>query len=93
MINALAFENETAATRLLKMATNAGVKFSGEQLVEMCLICEEGELERAIRHSCDIFTDADIDVLYGCFDDELYNFAFNRNWACCIFLESVTLSP
>lgn len=71
VINALAFENEKAATRLLKMATNAGVKFSGEQLVEMCLVCEECELERAIRHSCDIFTDADIEVLYGCFDDEL----------------------
>ena len=71
VINELAFENEKAATRLLKMATNAGVKFFGEQLVEMCLVCEESELERAIRYSCDIFTDADIEVLYGCFDDEL----------------------
>ena len=71
VINELAFENEKAATRLLKMATNAGVKFSGEQLVEMCLVCEESELERAIRYSCDIFKDEDIDVLYGCFDDEL----------------------
>lgn len=33
VINELAFENAKATTRLLKMATNAGVKFSGEQLV------------------------------------------------------------
>ena len=45
------------------MATNAGVKFSGEQLVEMCVVCEESEPKSAIRHFCDIFKDEDIEVL------------------------------
>ena len=63
--------NSTAATRLLKMATNAGVKFSGEELTDICLVCEEPEWERAIHFSSDRFTDADLEVLYGCADDDL----------------------
>jgi hypothetical protein len=71
VINELAFENEKAATRLLRMATDVGVKFTGEQLAEICLICEESEIERAIRHSCSHFSAADIEALYGCYDDDL----------------------
>lgn len=71
VINELAFENEKAATRLLRMATDFGVKFTGEQLAEICLICEESEIERAIRHSCSHFSAADIEALYGCYDDDL----------------------
>ena len=71
VINELAFENEKAATRLLRMATDVGVKFTGEQLAEICLICEESEIERAIRHSCSHFSAADIEALYGCYDNDL----------------------
>ena len=71
VINELAFESEKAATRLLRMATDAGVKFTGDELAEICLICEECEIERAIRHSCSHFSAADIEALYGCYDDDL----------------------
>lgn len=71
VINELAFENEKAATRLLRMATDVGVKFTGEQLAEICLICEESEIERAIRHSCSNFSVVDIEALYGFYDDDL----------------------
>ena len=70
-IHVLAWENEKAAARLLKMATEAGVKFSGEELVDMVLICDENVIEQAVQCSKDRFTEEDLDILYGTIDDEL----------------------
>lgn len=67
----ISFGDEKGATRLLRKATDAGVKFSGEQFAELSGCCEEGELIRAIRFSCDKFQDIDIENLYLCFDEEL----------------------
>ena len=66
MIIEIAFEDEKGVTRLLKKATDAGVKFTGEQLADICLCCKESEIERAIRFTADKFTDTDIenDVSY-----------------------------
>ena len=54
---------------MLKKATAAGVKFSWEQLAELCLICEEEALTRAIQFSSDRFTAEDLDALYCTCDD------------------------
>lgn len=70
-INIIGFDDEKGATRLLKKATAAGVKFSGEQLSELCLICDEEALNRAIRFSSDRFTTADLDALYCNCDDDI----------------------
>ena len=67
----IAFEDEMGATRLLKKATDTGVKFSGGQLAEMYGSCSDSEWERAIRFSANQFTDTDLDDLYGILDDEL----------------------
>ena len=71
VIMEIAFEDEKGATRLLKKAIDAGVKFSGEQLADICLCCSESELERAVRFSADKFADGDIEHLYCCYDEDL----------------------
>ena len=68
VIMEISFEDEKGATRLLRKATDAGIGFTGEQLVEICLCCSESEIERAIRVSADRFTEVDLDNLYGCYD-------------------------
>ena len=70
-INIIAFDDEKGATRLLKKAISAGVKFSGDQLAELCLICDEEVLNRAIQFSSDRFTTEDLDALYCNCDDEI----------------------
>lgn len=63
--------DEKGATRLLKKATAGGVKFTGEQLSELCLICGEEALKQAIRFSSDRFTAEDLEALYCSCDDGL----------------------
>ena len=70
-IQVLGWENKKAATRLLKMAINAGVTFSGEELVDISLFCEDDEIERAIKASKGRFSKRDLEVLYGMEDEEL----------------------
>lgn len=70
-IGILGFEDEKGATGLLKKATSAGVKFTGDQLSEICLVCEEGVLNQAILFSADGFTGEDLEALYCNCDDDL----------------------
>ena len=70
-IQVLGCKNEKAATRLLKMAINAGVTFSGEELVDISLFCEDDEIERAIKASKGRFLKKDLEALYGMEDEEL----------------------
>lgn len=70
-ISAIGYEDEKGATRLLKKAVDAGVKFSGDQLSELCLTCEEAVLNRAILASADCFTTEDLRALYGCCDEDI----------------------
>lgn len=67
----ISFGDQKGATRMLKKAIDAGVKFNGEQLINMYGNCDESELERAVRFSADQFTDQDIEDLYGSYEDEL----------------------
>lgn len=78
-INQIGFDDEKGATRLLKKATAAGVKFTGEQLSELFLICEEAEINRAIRFSADRFRTEDLDALYG-FCDEIVLVDLAKRW-------------
>ena len=71
-INQISFDDEKGAGRLLKKAIAAGVKFSGDQLAEISLICDENLLNQAIRFSSDEFTANDLEALYcNCSDDIL----------------------
>ena len=79
-INTIGFDDEKGATRLLKKAMAAGVKFSGDQLAELCLICDEAVLNQAIQFSADKFTTEDLDALYcNCDDDVLLDISRKHN--------------
>ena len=67
----IAFYNEAGATRLLKKATAAGVKFSGAQLYDFIGCCGEEVFLQAIQFSADQFTTKDLDDLYTACDDEI----------------------
>jgi hypothetical protein len=67
----IGIDDEKGANRLLKKALDAGVKFSGAEIGEIWLNCEETELNRAIRLSADTFTKQDIEDLYCFCDDDL----------------------
>jgi hypothetical protein len=67
----IAFYNEAGATRLLKKAIAAGVKFTGEQLFDFIGCCEEEVFLQAIQFSADQFTTKDLDDLYTACDDEI----------------------
>lgn len=69
-ITDISFDDEKGATRLLKKATAAGVKFSGEQLSEIFLCCDEEALMDAVRFSADRFRTADLDALYSDCDED-----------------------
>lgn len=66
----ISFDDEKGATRLLKKATAAGVRFSGEQLSDIFLCCDEGALKDAVRFSADRFKTEDLDALYSICDDD-----------------------
>ena len=69
-INQIAFEDEKGATRLLKKAVAAGVQFTGDQLSELFLICDEAVINQAIQNSAAGFRADDLDALYGFCDEE-----------------------
>ena len=70
-INTIGFDDEKGATRLLKKAINAGVTFTGDQLSELYLICDETVINQAIQSSSKQFCTEDLDALYGFSDDEV----------------------
>ncbi len=70
-LNIIAFEDEKGATRLLNRALRQGVKFSGENLVEIVDLCAEESFKKALHQSADAFTAQDLEDLYGCVDDGL----------------------
>ena len=70
-INTIAFDDEKGATRLLKKAINAGVTFTGDQLSELYLICDEEVINHAIQVSSHHFKAEDLDALYGFSDEEI----------------------
>lgn len=70
-LNIIAFEDEKGATKLLNKALQAGVKFSGENLVEIWGLCSEESFRKALYQSADKFTVDDLDEMYGCIDDEI----------------------
>ncbi len=67
----ISFGDQEGATRMLKKAVDAGVKFNGDQLSNMSGNCDAIELERALRISADQFTIQDIEDLYGAYEDKL----------------------
>lgn len=71
IIESIALDDEKGATRLLKKATAAGVKFTGQQLADIVLICDEKVLIDAVRSSASHFTAEDLEALYCDFDDDL----------------------
>lgn len=66
----ISFDDEKGATRLLKKATAAGVKFSGKQLEDILLCCDKEAIMDAVRFSADRFKTADLDALYTVCDDD-----------------------
>ena len=70
-INTIGFEDEKGATRLLKKAINAGVTFTGDQLSELYLICDEAVINHAIETSSHHFRTEDLDALYGFGDEDV----------------------
>lgn len=66
-----AFENKSGDTRLLNRALQYGVKFSGENLVEIAGLCSEESFKKALNQSADALTTQDLEDMYGCVDDEL----------------------
>ena len=72
----IAFDHENLAVQLIEKAIAAGVKFSGEQISDLVLICDDNLLEQAIRVSADTFKTKDLDDLYTyCGDDILLDVA------------------
>ena len=67
----IGIDDEKGANRLLKKATAAGVKFSGDQLADIFPSCEEEWLNKAIQFSSDQFTTQDLEALYCFCDDEI----------------------
>lgn len=69
-INTIGFDDEKGATRLLKKAIAAGVKFTGDQLSELFLICDEAVINHAIQTASDHFKTEDLNALCGFSDEE-----------------------
>ena len=70
-ISHIGFDDEKGATRLLKKALGAGIKFTGDQLSDLFLICDEEVLNRAVLFSSDQFHTEDLDCLYGFSDEDI----------------------
>ncbi|MBO4981815.1 MAG: hypothetical protein J6C84_07970 [Lachnospiraceae bacterium] len=67
----IAFEDKKGAVRLLNRALQHGVKFSGENLVEIESILTEESFKKALYQSADGLTSQDLEDMYGCIDDRL----------------------
>ncbi len=71
VVESIAFDDEKGAMRLLKKALAAGVTFSGENLSDICLICDNSIMENAVRLSAPHFTQQDLDALYCACETDL----------------------
>ena len=69
-INIIAFEDKKGAVRLLNKALQAGVKFSGENLVEILVLCGEESFRKALYQSADKLTAHDLEEMYGCIEND-----------------------
>ena len=69
-LHTIGFYDKKGATRLLKKAVAAGVKFTGDQLSELYQLCDETVIDLAIETSSDQFKTKDLDALYGFCDEE-----------------------
>lgn len=67
----IGFEDKKGATKLLNRAVQYGVKFSGENLVEIAELCSKESFNKALYQSADTFTDKDLEDLHCCVDDKL----------------------
>ena len=67
----IGYENKKGATRLLNRALQQGIKFSGENLIEIADLCTEESFKKALYQSVDTLTGQDLEDMYGCVDDEL----------------------
>ena len=70
-VTTIRFDDEKGATRLLKKAISAGVTFTGDQLSELYLFCDEAVINQAIQTSSHHFKTEDLDALYGFSDEEI----------------------
>lgn len=70
VITLIGFDDEKGATRLLQKAIEAGVVFTGENLVDIAGSCDEDVFKRALYVSASKFTAQDLENLYGMIDDE-----------------------
>jgi len=57
----IGFEDKKGATRLLYKALQSGMKFSGENLVEISDLCTEESFQKALYQSADSFTARDLE--------------------------------
>ena len=67
----IGYEDKKGATRLLNRALQQGIKFSGENLVEIADLCTEESFKKALYQSADTLTGQDLEDMYGCIDDGL----------------------
>lgn len=67
----IGYEDKKGATRLLNKAIQGGVKFSGEELVDIWENCDYESTCKALDISADKFTPKDLEDLFECIDDEL----------------------
>ena len=70
-VESIALDDEKGAIRLLKKALSAGITFSGENLADICLICNDEIMEHAVRLSAPHFTPKDLDALYYACETDL----------------------
>lgn len=64
-------EDTEAAVRLLNRALESGVKFSGENLVEISNLFSEDIFKKSLYQSADALSAKDLEDMYGCIDDAL----------------------
>ena len=55
----IGYEDKKGATRLLNRALQQGIKFSGENLVEIADLCTEESFKKALYQSADTLTGQD----------------------------------
>lgn len=71
-------EDKKGAARLLNKALQSGMKFSGENLMEISDQCTEENFKKALYQSSESLTAKDLEDMYGCLDDEIFLDLSNR---------------
>lgn len=67
----IAFKDKKVATRIIKKALQHGVKFSGENLLEMASLCTEESFHEALHQSADAFIEKDLEDLQYAVDESV----------------------